>query len=67
MALADIHTEYKPYPICPYCGQEDRDAWEIDFDMGDTAESYCGQCGLTYQVTRYVSVDYSTKPTSEED
>ena len=66
MALADIDTEYKPYPICPYCGQEDRDAWKIDF-MGDIAESHCGQCGLAYQVTRYVSVDYSTKPTSEGD
>lgn len=67
MALADIDTEYKPRPICPYCGHEEKDAWELDFDMSDTTESDCGECGVTYQVTRYVSVDYSTKLTSEGD
>jgi len=52
---------YTREPICPYCGNKDRDAWEYDFgDMEGTIETDCGNCGKEYYVTRNVEITYST-------
>jgi len=59
----DHEHEYTDNAVCPYCGNVDKDSWEIDtgpgFD-GDT-QTDCGHCGRTYHVTRNVSVSYSTR------
>lgn len=55
-------------PLCPYCGYEARDAWEIDF--GPTtegeAEIDCTECGESYLCHRVVDVSYTTKKPKEQ-
>lgn len=47
--------------ICPYCGHEDKDSWEICCgDEGDF-ETECGSCGLIFMCRRNVSISYSTR------
>ena len=49
-------------PVCPYCGNLERDAWEINFGGGcdgDT-DTDCGACGKTYHVSRQCSFTYTT-------
>lgn len=49
-------------PVCPFCGSEEPDAWEINFGglEGDTEVS-CGSCGEEYCCSREASIYYTTK------
>lgn len=59
--------EYQSEPVCPYCGNRERDAWEIDFGgmEGDT-ETDCGSCGRAYRVSRHVTIYYTTHPLPDD-
>lgn len=46
-------------PVCPYCGTEQSDFWEVS---GEDGEYECGECERTFMWSRYVEVTYSTKP-----
>lgn len=52
-----FHTRH---PICPHCGSVERDAWEIDFGLSDSADIQCDKCEKTYHCTRHVSTTYIT-------
>jgi hypothetical protein len=57
----DKNTEYTTHAICPHCGYEDKDSWEIgDGGEGDF-EVDCGHCDKPFLCSRQVSVYYSTK------
>lgn len=43
--------------VCPYCGEENEDSWELDERGGDTE---CGSCGKEYHYERDVSITYTT-------
>ena len=60
--MGQASHNYTTHPICPYCGNIERDAWEINFGDGmeGEAETDCGDCGKTYRVIREVEVSYST-------
>lgn len=45
--------------VCPYCGAENGDSWELSGDSGITE---CGTCGRPFSYERCISVDYSTSP-----
>lgn len=45
--------------VCPYCGYEDTDSWELS---GDSGIATCGTCGRDYHYYREVSVSYDTRP-----
>ena len=45
--------------VCPYCGEEQSDSWEVPADDGDMS---CGHCSRTFRYTRNVSVSYTTTP-----
>ena len=50
--------------VCPYCGYEERDSWEISLGDGygeGDGEHTCGKCDKEYRVSRYVHVTYNTK------
>ena len=49
------------YPICPYCGDIDRDAWELDLMDGQRYEHDCLACERTYMVTCHVSIAYTSE------
>jgi transcription elongation factor Elf1 len=61
--VSEIDTDYTNQPVCPYCGHEERDAWEIDFGPGldgDTTTS-CGNCGEDYFCSREATIRYTTE------
>lgn len=47
-------------PTCPYCGEEQGDAWELRFNANDQTTTECGHCGESYIVEREISVSYTT-------
>jgi len=64
-----IDTQYTKNATCPYCGHEDKDSWEIEFDgmEGDTT-NICGKCEKEYTVSRHVEITYcSFKEESNEE
>lgn len=62
----EIDHEFTDNAVCPYCGHENLDSWELG-DRGDDecGEDECGKCGKEYTWTRHVTVDYSTKKLGE--
>ncbi len=58
-----IHT--KPDAVCPWCGAEQRDSWEISLSNGEYEEGDgeydCQSCEKTFIISRYCEVTYSTK------
>ena len=55
-------TRYTARPVCPYCGHEETDAWEIS---EHATEHDCASCGETMFIQRHVSVTYSTGPKTQ--
>ncbi|OKP95077.1 hypothetical protein [Paenibacillus sp. P46E] len=45
--------------ICPYCGHEQGDAWELS---ADSDKMECGSCGSEIEYEREYSVSYTVKP-----
>lgn len=56
-------TERTDNIICPYCGYEDRDSWEVDFGPGFDGDTtvVCGSCEQEFHASRMVDVCYTTK------
>jgi len=52
-----VEHEYTKEIVCPHCGHEFSDSWEYDEESG---EIECYECGLKFDYSRNVSVDYST-------
>ena len=48
-------------PICPYCGCEQLDPWEILSDDGDTEDIDC-ECGKTFRARLSISVTFIGEP-----
>ncbi len=58
----DFEPESKHYEsglVCPYCGYEDRDSWEL---ADDDNEHECGRCGAIIAYERQVTVEYNSSP-----
>lgn len=53
----EIDHEYTYNLVCPYCGCEDDDAWELSDNEGET---YCSRCGKQFAYTRNLIISYST-------
>lgn len=51
--------EYADQLVCPYCGNVDRDCWELTAEDDDT---WCGSCGRQFRYSRHISITYSSHP-----
>lgn len=58
----DLDGEEKEYTdnvICPYCGYEEKDSWEL----ADESEDHeCEQCGAIFGYTRDITDEYNSSP-----
>lgn len=62
----NIIHEYTHKAVCPHCGYECEDSWEInDGEDGYAGVYECGRCEKNYHVTRHLTVKYSTEVPSE--
>ena len=52
--------------VCPYCGYEDRDSWEVCPNDEDLDVCECGSCGKEFRAWRNISITYSTEKLDDE-
>ena len=53
-------------PICPHCGKQMNNTWELDIADEEAAEVECGECVMSYRVLCRVYVKYSTAILEDE-
>jgi hypothetical protein len=44
--------------VCPWCGREVADSWEL---WHPESECECNQCGRLFKATRIVTVEFDTE------
>lgn len=54
-----VDKNFESNLICPYCGYEDKDSWELS---DNDEEHCCGRCGAVLSYERVVTVEYSSSP-----
>lgn len=54
--MAGFDTEYTDGAVCPYCGYEHRDS----YDMEEGVNS-CASCDNEFEVARHIKITYSTE------
>ena len=66
--MGEIDHECTDNIVCPYCGHEDGDSWEVDFGPWLEGEELCdcGACEKVFRARRDVTVYYSTEKTKEK-
>ena len=48
--------------VCPYCGHNYEEPWDLFGTHDECAEEECDECGRTFEARRYEPpVEYSTK------
>lgn len=52
----NLDWSYNKYAICPYCGFEDIDS----FELYDDEITECPSCGKEYGVIRNIEITYTT-------
>jgi hypothetical protein len=50
--------EYTEEIVCPYCGEEQTDSWELSANSG---ELDCGNCENKFTYERDIQITYSTQ------
>lgn len=59
MAPDELDCSHADELICPYCGEEQGDSWEL---QGEDGEMACGSCCRSFGWSRHVSVSYTSRP-----
>lgn len=60
----EIDHEYTSEIVCPHCGYESGDSWEMDDNDGSMD---CGECEKDFNYTRIIAINYSTSKISCDD
>jgi hypothetical protein len=58
-----IELEQNKNPICPHCGNEETDSWELDFGedgRGGEIDIKCEHCEEMYWCIRIIEVRYTS-------
>ena len=55
-----------PDAVCPWCGEEQGDTWELRLTDGETADVDCDSCHKPIRVEAHVWIDYTTYARSGE-
>lgn len=67
VAREEIDHDCTDEIVCPGCGVEWGDSWEVRSDDEDLGEQECDECGCQFYATRNISVSYSTEIITAED
>lgn len=59
--IRDIDHEYTQEIVCPFCGCEFIDSWDVESDKEDIGLIECGECEKDFYATRHIEVTYSTE------
>ena len=61
-----IDHEYTREVVCPHCGYEFRDSWELDRESGDgeniEVECPSEKCGKKFRCWREITIQWSSAP-----
>lgn len=57
-----LSHSYEDECVCPYCGDEMTDSWELGSGGEESGETNCGNCNRPFYYERHISVSYSTTP-----
>ena len=58
----EIDCEYTDEIVCPYCGYELGDSYEL----GESGEYDCDKCGKEFEYHQHIEVTYCTYKITEE-
>ncbi len=58
--MTETEHSYTHEIVCPYCGYEFGDSWEIGINEQDIGEVDCHQCEKTFMAYRNIEVTYNT-------
>lgn len=66
--LATYDTAHRDNIVCPHCGYEERDSWEVDFGPGleGETEHQCARCCEAMKAERHCTVTYTTAKSPNE-
>jgi len=56
--MKHIDCQFTREVVCPYCGYEHGDSWEID---QNDFEMECEECGMRFKGYREIEVTYSSE------
>lgn len=59
--MSEIDHRYTKEIVCPYCGYEFRDSWELAGDDGDEQQTDCDECGKDFLYYADIDVTYCTR------
>lgn len=59
--LEEIDHEYTQEIVCPFCGSEWGDSWEIEPNNEDIGLMKCDDCGKQFYATRNIDITYVTE------
>lgn len=60
--LAELDLLWNEYAVCPHCGYEDPESWEIE-----EGEHNCAQCDKPFFVEVHTKITYSTSKLETTD
>jgi len=63
-----IDCEYTSEIVCPYCGYEFSDSWDVNSSVGDgdLDNQECDECGKTFFCRRDIDVSYVSEKLDTE-
>lgn len=63
------NPEWSTSIVCPLCGYEDQDGWDIDdvSDLGDYSDEFCDECCEPMRVHIKTSIQYKAELVSDAE
>ena len=59
--LQEYDHEYTRNIVCPHCGYEDMDSWEVMSGEEDLGIIECGRCEKSFLASRIITIEYCTE------
>lgn len=64
---AKIEHEYTSEIVCPYCGHEFINSWEVGYGEQDLGDIDCPECEKTFLAYKNIEITYNTIKKEDND